>query len=528
MTDFTKFIPRYMKQVLAKRPRGVVTADEWNELFNLNIEQGDYNSEWLDYLINDYYEFKEAIGIEVIGELLPKLQAHINDFDNPHKVTKDQVGLGLLENVELGTAATYDVGISSGQIPVLDASGKIPLGNLPGSSAYTYKGIYKTTIQYKAFDAVIDSVDGKLYIATSDNIGGPAPHRTDSAWTLVDTTIDISAKMDKVPSARAYRIACFNSNGQVIDSGTDVTLIQAYYNWALNYTDSKVSAHNSVKTSTEDGAHGLRYYNGFLQYDDNGTWKTIQTGGGGTSESVPVGTILPYYGAVAPDGYLLLDGSSFDSTQYPVLYSLLGTNVLPDARGKVLPGLDVNNTLFNELGKTGGESRVTLTNATIPEHSHGMSHTHSSTNINSSAAGGHLHTVIGSVQESTHTHTKADLVTGKGGAHSHTLTFMPRTSNKASGTAVNSVDGLSGGSSASQFTTGTVAEHTHSAEVTIPNGGSHTHQLTNATAVAVSDHNHSLSFTIGASSLSNTTSTGSGSSHNNLQPYMVVNYIIKY
>ncbi len=32
---------------------------------------------------------------------------------------------------------------------------------------------------------------------------------------------------------------------------------------------------SNEKIPSEDGAYGLRYYNGTLQYDDNGIWRTL-------------------------------------------------------------------------------------------------------------------------------------------------------------------------------------------------------------------------------------------------------------
>lgn len=40
------------------------------------------------------------------------VSAHISDKDNPHETTKDQVGLGSVENLPLADAATYDAGTS--------------------------------------------------------------------------------------------------------------------------------------------------------------------------------------------------------------------------------------------------------------------------------------------------------------------------------------------------------------------------------------------------------------------------------
>lgn len=56
------------------------------------------------------------------------LSSHINNHDNPHNVTKDQVGLGDVENAK---AIPYvEKGISGGVAP-LDMQGQVPVGNIP-------------------------------------------------------------------------------------------------------------------------------------------------------------------------------------------------------------------------------------------------------------------------------------------------------------------------------------------------------------------------------------------------------------
>ncbi len=44
---------------------------------------------------------------------------------------------------------------------------------------------------------------------------------------------------------------------------------------------------------------------------------------------VPVGTIISYIGTNTPSGWLLCDGSTFSSSTYPELYSVLGSTTLP-------------------------------------------------------------------------------------------------------------------------------------------------------------------------------------------------------
>lgn len=102
---------------------------------------------------------------------------------------------------------------------------------------------------------------------------------------------------------------------------------------------------------------------------------------------LPAGIVSPYAGSVAPNGYLLCDGSAINRTDYARLFSAIGTAYgvgngsttfnLPDLRGRVAAGLDnMGGTdagrlnLANTLGTTAGTQTHTLTTAEMPSHNH--------------------------------------------------------------------------------------------------------------------------------------------------------------
>lgn len=66
---------------------------------------------------------------------------------------------------------------------------------------------------------------------------------------------------------------------------------------------------------------------------------------GGIGSGLPLGSIISVYSDIVPEGYLLCDGSEFDTDKYPALHMLLGTNTLPDLRGISLTGIDDEHTL---------------------------------------------------------------------------------------------------------------------------------------------------------------------------------------
>jgi microcystin-dependent protein len=111
---------------------------------------------------------------------------------------------------------------------------------------------------------------------------------------------------------------------------------------------------------------------------------------------VPPGTVLPFAGATAPEGFLLCDGSAVSRTDYADLFAAIGTTHgagngsttfnLPDLRGRVAAGKDnMGGTAANRitnggsgvagttLGAVGGAEMHTLTTAQMPAHGHGVS-----------------------------------------------------------------------------------------------------------------------------------------------------------
>jgi microcystin-dependent protein len=127
--------------------------------------------------------------------------------------------------------------------------------------------------------------------------------------------------------------------------------------------------------------------------------------------AVPIGAILPYAGATAPDGYLFCDGSEIERAKFSDLFDIIGaiytgaaalmgvnTFRLPDLRGRFALGRDnmdnagsvpssagpyvdagggtagrVPDVQATILGGAAGQSAIALTLPNLPEHSHTLS-----------------------------------------------------------------------------------------------------------------------------------------------------------
>ena len=67
----------------------------------------------------------------------------------------------------------------------------------------------------------------------------------------------------------------------------------------------------------------------------------------------PLGTIIAVYTTRCPSGYLPCDGSVYDTTQYPALYALLGSNHTPDLREVTLKGIGLNSNTTSHVSVSG-------------------------------------------------------------------------------------------------------------------------------------------------------------------------------
>lgn len=205
------------------------------------------------------------------------------------------------------------------------------------------------------------------------------------------------------------------------------------------------------------------------------------------------GVIFPFAGASAPQGFLLCHGQAVSRSTYSDLFGVIGTAFgagdgsttfnVPDLRGRVVAGKDnMGGTSANRLaaqvqgatlGATGGAESHTLTISQIPAHNHGVSdptHTHG-------------------VYDPTHAHSVYD----PGHSHSYNTISTSNGQGSAVGTANN------------HYSTSTSAS------------GTGIGIYAAATGISI----------YGAGTGITTQNNGSGLAHNNTQPTIVLNQIIK-
>ena len=215
--------------------------------------------------------------------------------------------------------------------------------------------------------------------------------------------------------------------------------------------------------------------NGNFTYDSSipGWRKTPEN-----AASLPAGTIVQWPGATAPANWLLCQGQAVSRTTYASLFAAIGVQYgagdgtttfnLPNLKGKVAVGLDSSQTEFDTLGETGGAKTHTLSISEMPSHTH--------------------------IQNS-HTHIQD--------AHNHTQNPHNHSTNTGEGYGAprDAPSGGGDGYKANYYTPGLVINNTTA-----------TNNATTATNQATTATNQN---------------TGGDGAHNNLQPYIVLNYIIK-
>lgn len=227
---------------------------------------------------------------------------------------------------------------------------------------------------------------------------------------------------------------------------------------------------------------------------------------------LPTGAITQYAGPTAPSGWLVCNGNAVSRTTYASLWNVIGTTYgagdgvntfnLPNLKGNVPVGLNPDDTAFDALGETGGAKTHTLTTSEMPSHTHTQnSHNHTQDS--------HNHT------QNSHNHTQD--------AHSHGTTQSSHshsqyvTANPNSGGSGIRFDYDSDSTGLSAYPQG-INTGGATANITISNATA-TNQAATATNIATTATNQATTAT--------NQNTGGGGAHNNLQPYLVLNYIIK-
>jgi len=272
------------------------------------------------------------------------------------------------------------------------------------------------------------------------------------------------------------------NGGAVIAEGTGIEFIDASGTHLLESIDGNLYFDNELLARANDiqDVGDWALYPALANVDMNGKDLTNAAdifSNGGTLVP-PAGSMMMYAGSAAPAGWLMCDGTSYPTASYTRLQGVIGytfggagpTFNVPDMRSRIPTGAGQGPSLSNyPLGSGGGVETVTLDTTQIPSHTHGVSG-----NTGSSATG-----ISAPLPNHTHNYDRAN---------GNNLGGTPIGVPSYAGNSAVATTGVNAGPIAISFTDPT--------------------------------HSHSINLTSDA--------TGGGLAHTNIQPYLALNYIIKW
>ena len=254
----------------------------------------------------------------------------------------------------------------------------------------------------------------------------------------------------------------------------------------------------------------------------------------------PTGAIFMWPAITPPGGYLLCDGSAVSRTVYSALFSIISTSYgagdgsstfnVPNFQGRVALGAGTATgaagATNHALASAGGEETHLLTLVELAAHVHGLNaHTHNY--LHTHTMGTHTHLGANHLHDlQNHSHAGANHMHDLQN-HTHTYTFVGTGGGIASGG--NPYGNIPGGAP----TGGPTPNNTGLADRSLQTGGpsinntgwSDRNLTTSGPSTNVTDPPDVTVTDV--PSIDSTTSMGNDTAHQNLPPYLTVQYIIR-
>ncbi|MGV0103960.1 Phage tail collar domain-containing protein [Nostoc sp. DSM 114160] len=242
------------------------------------------------------------------------------------------------------------------------------------------------------------------------------------------------------------------------------------------------------------------------------------------TQLIPPGASMEFSGSTLPSGWLWEDGAYYAPSAYPALFAAIGYTHgqsgsdfrVPDSRGRVAIGAGSGAGLTNRtLGQIGGLEGVTLNLAQTPSHIHGINDSGHSHSVNEAAHShglsdpGHVH----GVADPGHFHaTYANTTDGNSDQRDQTDGFLSKANVAITGEDV-------GGK-------GYITTNLNGVQL-VSTSGSNIGIYASGTGIGINGNKTNVSLNAATSGITISAQGGNGS-HENMQPWLAKNKIIKY
>ena len=296
-----------------------------------------------------------------IDNVATDLSAHEQDTNNPHDVTKAQVGLGNVDNT-----SDIDKPVSTAQATAINNA--VSEHNTSDTAHSNLFSQYRTSENQDAIDNQIKSDITNLQNTKADKATTLAGYGITDAYTMAETDAKISSVYRFRGSVATY--ANLPTTGQVVGDAWNVEDTGANYAWTGTEWDklsetvdltpylTKADAANTYATITtvngkqdtltpdqlaavNSGITATRVTSYDAYADEiaakvntnQGTenaGKVMAVGADGnlvpsTTSVLPIGATVQYCGDTVPDNFMWCDGSAISRTTYASLFAVIGT-----------------------------------------------------------------------------------------------------------------------------------------------------------------------------------------------------------
>ena len=310
------------------------TSDQYN------IEHFNSNADTIDTLIFNEVKNRQADTTSLTAKITAESTSRASDIAEAKKMS-NMTGVATIAQGGTGkTTAQEALEALSTSIPAI--GGKNEINNddaLLFKRSSNVKAVKFSDLQENIVDTVNENLTPSTIARKSD-------------VTAVENKVTAETSAREAAVAEAKKMSNMTGVATIAQGGTGVTTKQAALEElcsAIEYLTSDDSINNNdeilFKRSTNVKGFAVSHLADKIAELMNAKLKSI----------VPIGTISAFVGNVAPDGYMVCNGSAISRSEYSVLFNMIGTMYgigdgtntfnLPDFRGKFLEGVPTGKNL---------------------------------------------------------------------------------------------------------------------------------------------------------------------------------------